>query len=307
MDRILALTVFCKVVEKGSFVRAAEELDLAPATVTENVQALEKHLKTRLLNRTTRRIALTDEGMAYLEQARQILEAIETADGMLASRRASPKGTLRVMMPALLGTQVIIPTMPQFLARHPDLRIEFTLSAAPPDFVNQNLDLCLQITLDPDPGLIFRPLGLVRIVTAASPTYLKRRGRPRTLGDLREHDIIGVRGSGVFLNAMRFQIDNRVVSIEPESRLIADSGEAQRAAALAHGGIMQGAHYAVQDLLDAGKLARILEKFEWTGPPMGAVYPPNRFVSPKVKVFLDHAKDLLKSRISPYREDWDNR
>lgn len=307
MDRFLALTVFAKVVEKGSFVRAAEELDLAPATVTEQVQALERHLKTKLLHRTTRRIALTDEGAAYIAHARQILASMEEADGLLASHRVSPRGTLRVMLPALLGTRVVIPAMPALLARHPELRVEFTLSAAPPDFANQNLDLCLQITLDPDPRLVFRPLGLVRICTCASAAYLKRRGRPRTLEDLDRHDIIGVRGPGVFLAAMRFQVDGKMVSKEPPSRLVADSGEAQRAAALAHGGIMQGAEYAVRDLLDSGKLVRVLEKYDWSGPPMGAVYPPNRFLSPKVKVFLDYAKELLKGRISAYREDWDNR
>ncbi len=307
MDRFLALSVFVKVVEKGSFVRAAEDLDLSPATVTGHVQALEKHLKTRLLNRTTRRIALTDEGAAYVEHCRQVLATIEEADGMLASRRVSPRGMLRVMAPTLLCTQILIPAMPAFLRRYPEMGVEFTLSAAPPDFVNQRLDLCLQVTLDPDPNLVFRPLGLVRIRTCASPAYLKRRGRPKSLDDLDDHDIIGVRGAGVFLAAMRFEVKGRCISLDPLSRLIADSGEAQRVAALAHGGIMQGAEYAVMDLLRTKKLVPVLQEFDWSGPPLGAVHPPSRFLSPKVQVFLDHAKELLKGKIDPYREDWDNR
>src|SRR5262245_3688920 len=142
MDRFLALSVFVKVVEKGSFVRAAEALDLSPATVTGHVQSLEKHLKTKLLNRTTRKLSLTDEGAAYVEHCRQILGQMEEADGMLASSRVSPKGMLRVMAPSLLVTSILVPAMPAFLRRYPDMGVEFTLSAAPPDFLNQRLDLC---------------------------------------------------------------------------------------------------------------------------------------------------------------------
>jgi LysR family transcriptional regulator, regulator for bpeEF and oprC len=308
MDRFLALTIFTRVVEKGSFVRAAASLDLAPATVTEHMQALERRVKTKLLHRTTRRLALTEEGAAYFEQCQQILARMEEADSMLTAQRQSPKGTLRVMTPAMLGTRVLIPKLPRFLDRYPELRVELTLSAQIPDFFAQNLDLALQITMQPEPGVVFRPLGLCPVCTVATPTYLKRHGVPKTPDDLDRHHVIGVRAApGILLSSMRFQRNGRLISRPTNARLIADSGDAQRAAGLAHGGIFQGHHYAVADLLESGDVVPVLKDWDWTGPPLGAVYLPNRFLAPKIQVFLDFATKALAGRISPYRADWDNR
>lgn len=305
MDRFLALKVFTTVVEAGSFAAAARALNLSPASVTEQVQALESHLKTKLLNRTTRSMALTDEGAAYHEHACQILARMEEADAMLTAQRTSPKGMLRVAMPPLLATLIVLPAMPAFLERYPDMRVEFTLNAQAPSFTAQNLDLALQVTAEIEPGLVFRPLGLCRICTCASPAYIERRGAPNTPDDLEQHDIIGVRSApGVPLSLLRFEREGRMVSREPRARVIADSGDAQRVLALSHGGIFQGAHYTVRDLIDAGLLVRLMQDWEWSGPPLGAVHPPNRFLQPRVGVFLEYVQGLLADRISPYRPNW---
>lgn len=305
MDRLLTLEIFATVADKGSFVAAAKALDLSPASVTEHVQALEKRLKTRLLNRTTRRIALTDEGHAYFEHCKQILARIEEADGMLAAQRLSPKGLLRVQAPHLLCTQILLPQVPRFLERYPELRVEFTLSAAFPDLVHQNLDLGLNISLDPRPGVIFRPIGMVRVRTVASPEYLARRGVPKTPDDLMHHDTIGVRAApDVFLSSFRFERDGRMFARDYPSRVIADSGDAQCVLGLANAGIFQGGHYAVAALIDAGRLVPVLDDWSWSGPPLGAVHLPNRFLSPKVQVFLDFAREALGDKVAPYRADW---
>jgi LysR family transcriptional regulator for bpeEF and oprC len=305
MDRFLALTVFTKVVEAGSFSAAARVMDLSPASVTEQVQALERHLKTRLLNRTTRTMSLTDEGAAYYEHACQILARMHEADAMLTAQRTAPKGMLRVAMPPVMATEIVLPAMPEFLRQFPELRVEFVLDARTPSFAVQNLDLALQITADIEPGLVFRPLGLVRICTCASPEYVERRGMPRTPDDLERHDVIGVRAvPGVVTSLLRFERDGRLVSLEPKARVIADTGDAQRVLALAHGGIFQGAHYAVANLIAQGRLVRLMPDWEWSGPPLGAVHPPNRFLLPKVGVFLDFLQRLLAPRIAPYRDDW---
>ena len=305
MDRLLTLEVFACVVEKGSFAAAARALELSPASVTEHVQALEKRLKTRLLNRTTRRIALTDEGAAYFEHCRQILARIEEADGMLAAQRMSPKGLLRVQAPPMLCTQILLPQMPRFLERYPEMRVEFVLSAAFPDLVHQNLDVGLAISLDPRPGVIFRPIGMVRVRTCASPEYLARRGVPATPDDLEHHDTIGVRAApDVFLASFRFEKDGRMFAREYPSRIIADSGDAQRVLGLAHAGIFQGGHYAVVDLIEQGRLVPVLEDWSWSGPPLGALHLPNRFLSPRVQVFLDFAREALGDKVAPYRADW---
>jgi len=243
------------VVEKGSFVRAAESLELSPAAVTEHVQVLERRLNSKLLHRTTRRLSLTEEGAAYFEQCRRILAQMEEADAMLASQRESPKGTLRVMMPALLGTLIVIPRIAEFLDRYPDLRVDVTLSPQAPDFVAQNLDVCLQLTTQPDPPVVFRPFGLCAVRTVATPEYLARHGTPGTPEDLAHHHLIGVRAApGILLSAMRFQKDGRMFAYDAKCRFIADAGDAQRVAGLAHAGIFQGYHYTVADLIASGEL-----------------------------------------------------
>jgi LysR family transcriptional regulator, regulator for bpeEF and oprC len=308
MDRFLALEVFATVVEKGSFVGAAQALGLSPASVTEHVQALEKHLKTRLLNRTTRRIALTEEGAAYFEHCRQILARMEEADGMLAAQRVSPKGALRVQAPQVLAGVVLLPRLPAFLERYPDLSVEFSISGAMPDLVQRGLDLALCLLPDPHPGVIFRPIGLCRVRTVASPAYLARHGTPTHPDELVNHRTIGVRSApGVFLSTFRFQQDGRMISRDYASRISVDSGDGQGVVAIAGGGIFQGYHYAVAHLIDAGLVVPVLDEWSWSGPPLGAMHMPNRFLSPKVQVFIDFVKESLGDKVDPYRTDWDNR
>ena len=308
MDRLLTLEVFAKVVERGSFVGAAEALDLSPASVTEHVKSLEKRLKTQLLHRTTRRIALTDEGAAYFEHCKQILAQVEEADGMLAAQRVSPKGVVRVQAPAVLANAILVPRMREFLDRYPEISVVLNIGASNPDLMAQNLDLALVIDPDPDPGVIFRPIGLCRVRTFASPAYLKKHGTPRHPDDLAHHHLIGVRpGPGIVLSTFRFEKDGRMVSRELAARFITDSGAGQGMAAAAGVGIAQAFHYAVAAEFEAGTLVPVLDDWSWSGPPLGAVHLPNRFVSPKVQVFVDLVKQALEGKIAPYRADWDNR
>ena len=305
MDRFLALKVFTTVVDQGGFAAAARALNLSPATVTEQVQALEAHLKTRLLHRTTRRMSLTEEGAAYHEHASQILARMEEADSMLTATRISPKGLLRVMMPPLLATRVVLPALPAFIAQYPDLRIEIALGSQTPELLSQKLDLGLQVAAELEPGMVFRPFGLVRILTLATPEYLARRGVPRTPDDLKDHDVIGVRAApGVATSLMRFERDGKMITRDPNARLIADFGEGQVALALAHGGIVQLTQYGAEDLVASGRLVRVLQDWEWSGPPLGAVHLPNRFLLPRVGVFVEFAQKLIAPHISPYRDDW---
>lgn len=304
MDRFLALKVFTKVVECGGFAAAARALDLGPASVTEHIKALEKHLKTKLLNRTTRSMALTDEGAAYYEHACQILTRMEEADAMLTAQRVSPQGVLRVAMPQLMGTMIVLPQMPAFLERYPGMRVEFTLSAQAPSFSAQNLDLAIQISADIEPGLVFRPFGLTRLWTVATPVYLAKRGTPRTPEDLEGHEVIGIRAVPGIPAQLLFERDRQMIMRDSNARLTADSGVAQVLLGLQDFGIFQGTEYAIDALVKEGKLVRILQDWDWSGPPVGAVHPPNRFLQPKVGVFLDFVQQLLMPKLSPFRPDW---
>ncbi len=308
MDRLLTLEVFAAVVDQGSFVAAARALDLSPASVTEHIQALEKRLKTKLLNRTTRRIALTEEGAAYFEHCKQLLARMEEADSMLAAQRSSPKGTLRMQGPQVLVNSILLTRMSQFLERYPELSVELSISAAMPDLVQQNLDLAILINPDPSPGVIFRPIGLCPVRTFASPSYLREHGTPAHPDELANHRVIGVRTSpGVYLSTFRFQQDGRMISRDFPSRVTVDLGDGPAVAAAAGVGIGQSYNYAVAQLIEEGKLVPVLDDWSWSGPPLGAVHLPNRFLSPKVQVFLDFVKEALGNKVSPYRADWDNR
>jgi LysR family transcriptional regulator for bpeEF and oprC len=308
MDRLLTLEVFAAVVDQGSFVAAARSLDLSPASVTEHVQALEKRLKTKLLHRTTRRIALTDEGAAYYEHCRQVLARIDEADGMLAAQRMSPKGVVRVQGPQVLVSGILVPRITKLLERYPDLSIEFSISAAMPDLVQQNLDLALLINPDPNPAVIFRPIGLCRVRTFASRAYLRKHGTPRHPDELAKHELIGVKPApGVYLSTFRFQEGGRMISRDFRCRITAESGDGQAVAAMAGAGIGQAYNYACVHLIEGRQLVPVLDDWSWSGPPLGAVHLPNRFLSPKVQVFLDFVKESLGGKVSPYRADWDNR
>lgn len=308
MDRLLTLEVFTAVVDKGSFVAAARALELSPASVTEHIQELEKRLKTKLLNRTTRRIALTEEGAAYFEHCKQVLARMEEADAMLAAQRSSPKGTLRVQGPQVLVNGILLPRLSKFLERYAELSVEFSISPAMPDLVQQNLDLAILINPDPSPGVIFRPIGLCAVRTFASPAYLRKHGRPKHPDDLAKHSVIGVRTSpGVYLSTLRFQQDGKMISRTFPSRVTVDLGDGPALAALAGVGIGQSYNYAVAHHFEEGKLVPVLDDWSWSGPPLGAVHLPNRFLSPKVQVFLDFVKESLGAKVSPYRADWDNR
>jgi LysR family transcriptional regulator for bpeEF and oprC len=308
MDRLLTLEVFTTVVDRGSFVAAARALDLSPASVTEHIQELERRLKTKLLNRTTRRIALTEEGAAYFEHCKQVLARMEEADAMLAAQRSSPKGTLRVQGPQVLVNGILLPRLSKFLERYSELSVEFSISPAMPDLVQQSLDLAILINPDPSPGVIFRPIGLCAVRTFASPAYLRKHGKPKHPDDLAKHSVIGVRSSpGVYLSTFRFQQDGKMMSRSLPSRVTVDLGDGPALAALAGVGIGQSYNYAVAHHLEEGRLVPVLDDWSWSGPPLGAVHLPNRFLSPKVQVFLDFVKDSLGTKVSPYRADWDNR
>lgn len=305
MDKLLVLNTFTKVVDAGGFAAAARLLEVSPATVTEQIKALEQDLRTRLFTRTTRKVSLTDEGAAYYEQAIHILERVYEADAMVSPERMVAKGLLRVALPPLLGTLVVLPAMAGFLARHPQLRVETMLSAGVAPFRAQNLDLALQLSCEIEPDWVFRPLGLCPIVTVASPQYLAGRRRPESPADLAGFDLIAARPlKGEPTAAFRFERERRAIVQEARPRLVVDAGEAQRVLALAHCGLTQCPLYAVQDLLAGGRLVRVLQDWEWSGPPVGIVQAAHRYVLPRVEVFVEFVRGLLADQVQPYRPDW---
>ena len=190
MDRFFAMKVFTRVVESRSFVKAAESLQLAAPQVSRTVQALEAHLGARLLNRTTRSISVTDDGEAYYQRSIRVLAEVDEMEAELTHAKLNPKGRLKVNLPALVAKMVIIPALPDFFERYPDIEIEMGLSDRQVDIVEEGVDCVIRTGDLEDSGLVARRLGNMRRITCASPAYLEKYGEPKTIDDLRDH--IGV-------------------------------------------------------------------------------------------------------------------
>ena len=306
MDRLLTLEVFTAVVDKGSFVAAARALDLSPASVTEHIQELEKRLKTKLLNRTS-------GASRSPRKAQRTSSTVAGARAWKKPMRCSPRSAarpeaLRVQGPQVLVNGILLPRFSKFLERYAELSVEFSISPAMPDLVQQSLDLAILINPDPSPGVIFPADRLVRGAHLRFARVSTQHGKPKHPDDLSKHSVIGVRTSpGVYLSSFRFQHDGKMISRTFPSRVTVDLGDGPALAALAGVGIGQSYNYAVAHHLEEGRLVPVLDDWSWSGPPLGAVHLPNRFLSPKVQVFLDFVKESLGTKVSPYRADWDNR
>lgn len=295
MDQLSAMRAFVRVVETGTFTRAADLLDMPKPTVTKQIQQLESHLHAKLLNRTTRRVTVTMDGAAYYERALRVLNEIDELDGSMASSQARPSGRLRVDVSAPLAMRVIIPNLPGFHARYPDIQIDLGLSDRPADLLAENLDCAVRAGEIADQSLIARRIGEMYLVTCASPSYVQRHGEPQHPTDLEgDHFIVGYRYAGTSRTAPFTYADGKE-SHEIRGRFVVslNEGTGYVAAALAGLGIVQAPTFMVQEDIAAGRLVPLLTNWCSTPKPLHIVYPPNRHLSNKVRVFVDWLAELF--------------
>ncbi|KFC75528.1 Branched-chain amino acid aminotransferase [Bosea sp. LC85] len=295
MDQLSAMRAFVRVVEAGTFTRAADLLDMPKPTVTKQIQQLESHLHAKLLNRTTRRVTVTMDGAAYYERALRVLNEIDELDGSMASSQARPSGRLRVDVSAPLAMRVIIPNLPGFHARYPDIQIDLGLSDRPADLLAENLDCAVRAGEIADQSLIARRIGEMYLVTCASPSYVQRHGEPQHPTDLEgDHFIVGYRYAGTSRTAPFTYADGKE-SHEIRGRFVVslNEGTGYVAAALAGLGIVQAPTFMVQEDIAAGRLVPLLTNWCSTPKPLHIVYPPNRHLSNKVRVFVDWLAELF--------------
>lgn len=295
MDRLQAITAFVAVVEHGSFARAAERLDQSVSAVSRHVAELEQHLDARLLNRTTRRLSLTEAGRTFHERAVQLLADLEEAEQAAGGGGATPRGTLKLTCPITYGARVLAPLIAAFVALHAEVRIDIELSDRTVDLVDEGFDLAVRIGAIRSPLLVARRLTSTTLVCCASPAYLARRGTPRTPDDLSRHDCLTYEFS-----PSRFQWPFRAASGEERvvrvgGPLHSNNGRMLIALAAAGAGIACEPDFIVAPEIDAGRLVPILT--DWTLPsgPISAVYPSRRHLSAKVRAFVD----FLVERIAP--------
>jgi DNA-binding transcriptional LysR family regulator len=301
MDYFASVRAFTRVVESGSFVKAAASLDLPRNTLTKQVQALEAHLRTKLLNRTTRRVSMTNDGAAYYERMSRLIEEWEEVESELAHAQASPRGRLRVDMASATATQLVIPALPEFHARYPDVQLDIGISDRPADLVSERVDCVVRAGKVTDPSLIARHVGDLPFVACATPSYLKEHGEPRHPEDLDDGHML-VRyffsGSGRQLPIELERGDERV-TVKGRHFIAVNDGNALLAAALAGLGIVHMPAFIAQSHIDAERLVPVLADWTSDNVPISIVYSPNRHLSTRVRVFVDWMIELFRARTYP--------
>jgi LysR family transcriptional regulator for bpeEF and oprC len=289
------MRAFARVVEAGTFTRASESLGMPKATLTKLIQALEAHLRTRLLNRTTRRVTVTADGAAYYERAVQLLADLDELDGSMTTSQAMPKGRVRIDVSAPLALLIIIPALPNFHARYPDIQIDIGVTDRPVDLIAENVDCVVRGGRIADQSLIARRIAEMQFVTCAAPSYLERHGEPKSPTDLeKNHFLVGYFSpdSG---ERWPMTFASNGASVDVSGRYIAafNDGNAYVAAGVAGLGVIQAPFFMVQQYFSDARLLPILT--EWTGEamPLHVVYPPNRHLSAKLRILVDWLVEIF--------------
>jgi DNA-binding transcriptional LysR family regulator len=293
MDRLRAMEVFVRIVECGTLAAAADKLGVSAPSVVRTLAALERSLGVRLLNRTTRRSSLSDEGREYYERCRRVLADIEAADAALRSRRVTPKGRLRLTAPVAFGQVRVAPVVREFLGRHPGVEIELLLLDRVVDLVEEGVDAAIRIAHLPESSLVAMQVGTTHRVVCASPDYLRRAGTPQGPGDLGAHKCIVFTGLAPN-DEWTFSGKPSQVPVRP---LLRTNQFNVAIDAVVNGlGCGQFLSYQVEALVAAKKARCVLAAFEPPAVPIQIVYPYARFLSPNVRAFMDFAVPRLRGR-----------
>ena len=295
MDRLMALRAFARVVELGGFTKASDSLQMPKTTVSDLVQSLEKHLGVRLLQRTTRRVTVTSDGAAFYERCAQILADLEEAEASVMQSRVAPKGRLRIDMPGGLARHFIIPKLPPFLARYPDLRLELGMGLRPVDMLEEGIDCVVRIGVQKDSSLVARRVGTMSSICCASPAYLKQHGTPRRPEDLSAHRCVTYLSNRTGRTMdWEFARRGQKVQLTVEGVLAVNDHDAYIAAALMSFGVVKVANYVARPYLESGQLKQVLADWTAEQSPISVMYPQSRHLSAKVRVFVDWVSDLIQ-------------
>jgi len=297
MDRFAELRAFIEVVRAGAFVKAADALDLSKTAVSRQVSDLEKRLGVRLLNRTTRRLSLTDEGQRFHEHARTLLADLESAEADVMTRAREVTGLLRITAPLSFGILHLAPLWPEFRARHPGAMLDVTLGDRVVDLVDEGYDLAIRIARLPDSTLVSRQLATTRMVLCAAPAYLRKHGRPRRPEELTEHVTLAYTywSSG---DEWQFEGPEGPASARVKPWMHTNNGDSCRAAALAGAGIIMQPSFMVGEDLRRKTLVEVMPEFRAVELGVYAVYPTRRYLLPRVRAMVDFLAERF--RVPPW-------
>ncbi len=299
MDQLAAMRTFVRVAEAGSFAAVAARLDVARSVVTRQVAALEERLGTKLIARSTRRLALTAAGEAYLEKCREILALVEEAEGDLSEARRELRGRIRLSVPLSLGLRYLSAMICDFTSTHPQVSLELDFSDRRIDLIAEGMDLALRVTAQLEDTVVARRIGTCRSAVIASPDYLARHGRPRHPRDLSEHQCFG------YVPALRsnwpFFIKKKLTWVPTEGRIQANNGDALLDAAIRGLGITYQPTFIAAEALRAGQVVSILEDYPPIEMGLYAIFPGGRYLPHRVRALVD----FLAARIGD-RPAWDD-
>lgn len=298
MDHLQAIRIFARVVETGSFTQAAQSLDMPNTTVSKWVRSLETHLGVQLLERSTRRVTVTTDGAAYYERTRFLLSELDDIEATLGRAHGSPRGLLRVDTGGSIASGLLIPALPSFRARYPDIQFHLSVTDRTVDLIAENIDCAIRSTAN-NPALVAQRIGTMRWATCASPAYLATHGTPTHPRQIVEdgHSVIGyISASSGAIQPLRFVSGTEQITLDGvRNDVLVSESNAHLATALAGLGIVHTLEFMVRPAIARGELVRLLAA--WTPEPLGVfvAYPPSRRFNTKVRVFVDWVKALFDS------------
>jgi LysR family transcriptional regulator for bpeEF and oprC len=295
------MQVFVRVVETGGFARTADVMNMPKATVTTLVQNLEAHLGVKLLNRTTRRVSVTPDGAAYYERCVRILNDVEETESALAHAKSTPHGRLRIDVSGAFGRRFLIPSLPEFCARYPEIRLEVGCGDRQVDIIGEGVDCVVRACEQPDSTLVARRLGMIEFLTCAAPGYLEKYGVPKHPNELARHRFINYFSAKTGrLFEWQFNRNDEHIVLNPAAHIAFNDAEALFVAAVAGLGVVQIGEVLARDAIKRGALVRILADWRTNSLPLYVMYPQNRHLSAKVRAFADWiAETYERLRASP--------
>ena len=296
MDRLDGMRLFVRVAELGSFAAVAQQLNVARSVVTRQIAALETHLGTMLIARSTRRMSLTSAGASYLEKCREILSLVEAAEVGLTEQRQAPRGDIRITLPFSFGIRQLMPMFGDFMTANPDISLELDFNDRRSNLIEGGFDLAIRIADRLEPGDVARKIGSSLGVIAAAPEYLKRHGRPRHPRDLVGHECFGYLLSAHA--SWPFIVDGETKWFPVSSKLQANNGDALLLAAVRGLGITQAPTFIAEHAVREGRLEILLRKFAMPAMGIYAIFPSNRYVPHRVRVLVDFIAEHIGAKPS---------
>ncbi|MFZ6819937.1 LysR family transcriptional regulator [Undibacterium sp. Ji22W] len=303
MNQLEAMHIYLRVAELSSFTQAADSLGLPKANVSESVKQLENFLGTRLLQRTTRSVQMTQDGILFYERSKDLLSDMAELHGLFLDEKNNLHGRLRVDLPVGVAKNIVIAALPEFLQQHPEIELELSCTDRRVDVIREGFDCVMRIGALQDSNLIARPLGFLRQINLASPSYLKLWGVPMNLDDLRQHFLVHYASNfGAKSQGFEYQVNGKSQFLEMKGKLTVNNSDAYQAACLAGFGIIQAPQIGAKSLLEQGKLVEILPDCRAHSMPVSLLYPDRRHLAKRTRKLMEWMAQTLAPHLQSSSE-----